>query len=317
MYKLKQYLRQPRRGVRFTTANPRELRTVDDDGNEHPFREESYEALEHFLPFLNHLQNEHGPMQKGHIDARNYTRDDFEAFMGNFPGEYIEYDQTIAWENYKRNGRQYEERHPQNPPVSSSSRQQSDNSSTGSAPSNEDDLTAGEKLELRAKMDYFNMYFKIRRPMNDYSFMLEKDDQFPEYNHHLITTAKAHGTWFLLNLDKNPMDVCLHEAVYSMPMPTCILCSPRPSRLRRASSVLRIMLTTQELSILRSLNTTLAILRMPRCLPEGSMKTSCSSVYHPRVIESWLSPSTSHSSRIASSHTTIMWIQAKGSRGRI
>jgi hypothetical protein len=82
MYKLKQYLRQPRRGVRFTTANPRELRTVDDDGNEHPFREESYEALEHFLPFLNHLQNEHGPTGKGHIDARNYTRDDFEAFMG-------------------------------------------------------------------------------------------------------------------------------------------------------------------------------------------------------------------------------------------
>ena len=28
MYKLKQYLRQPRRGVRFTTANPRELRVV-------------------------------------------------------------------------------------------------------------------------------------------------------------------------------------------------------------------------------------------------------------------------------------------------
>ena len=51
--------------------------------------------------------------------------------------------------------------------------------------------------------------------MNDYSFMLEKDDQFPEYNHHLITTSKAHGTWFLLNLDKDPMDVCLHEAVYS------------------------------------------------------------------------------------------------------
>ena len=215
MYKLKQYLRQPRRGVRFTTANPRELRTVDDDGNEHPFREESYEALEHFLPFLNHLQNEHGPMQKGHIDARNYTRDDFEAFMGNFPGEYIEYDQAIAWENYKRNGRQYEERHSRSPPVSSSSRQRSDNSSTGSAPSNEEDLTAEEKLELRTKMDYFNMYFKIRRPMNDYSFILEEDDQFPEYNHHLITTSKAHGTWFLLNLDKDPMDVCLHEAVYA------------------------------------------------------------------------------------------------------
>lgn len=67
MYKLKQYLRQPRRGVRFTTANPRELRTVDDDGNEHPFREESYEALEHFLPYLNHLQNEHGPTSKGQL----------------------------------------------------------------------------------------------------------------------------------------------------------------------------------------------------------------------------------------------------------
>jgi hypothetical protein len=61
----------------------------------------------------------------------------------------------------------------------------------------------------------FNMYFKIRRPLSDYSMkLLEEDDQSPKYNRHLITTAKAHQVFFVLDQSKDPMEVCLHEAVY-------------------------------------------------------------------------------------------------------
>jgi hypothetical protein len=56
------------------------------------------------------------------------------------------------------------------------------------------------------------MYLKVRRSLTDYGH-LRKDDEFPQYQRRIISTSKAHETYFIIDLDTDPMESCGHDEI--------------------------------------------------------------------------------------------------------
>ena len=301
--RLKQYLKVPRRMGTFITANPRELRYIADDGTEHPFHEEEYQAIESILPYLNHQQNQYGPRCKGQVDITQATRESFVTFMGDYPGELIAYDEELAWTNYRRNGRRDEEMEQHHHSTESTP-------SSGNGQGN-DEQGEEDKNARRLKNDMFNMYFKIKRPLSEYTMRLEKDDQFPAYNRLLITTAKAHWVYFILDQSKDPMEVCLHEAVYANAQSHMYLVFSETLKTPKGIEIVKDNVDDARAVYVALLPTTRASPHMPRCPHRNSTMPSWISVFPPRTRELWQLLSTSHYSGIISNLTTSMWMTTR------
>jgi len=148
-----------------------------------------------------HQQNQHGPVNKGKVDLMKTTYDSLIHFMGIYVGQYIEYDEEEAWKNYRRYGRdKVDEGTTQEPSPSSNVDTQGQSSQEG-------------RIQEQAKAKKLDMFLKVKRALSDYTFYLRKDDEFPSYQRRIVSTSKAHETYFILDPDTDPLEACGHEEI--------------------------------------------------------------------------------------------------------
>ena len=197
-----QYLKIPRRNTTsFNTANPRELRWIDEDGEEQMFEDIEYDMMDNLRSYLMHQQNLWGPFTKGKVDLLKATHGSLMDFIYAYDGTYIDYDETEANKGYAR--RMKEE----------SAQAEQASSPTPSNTHSGDDSSREDRVQEQAKKLILDTYLKVRRNLTDYSVYLRKDEDFPKYQRRVESTSKAHETFFVLDPDNDPLEACGHEEV--------------------------------------------------------------------------------------------------------
>jgi len=175
------------RGMRSVMRRPRLQQTtfVNADGESKNLSDVQIDELRAIDSFWNYLQNWHGPPAiAGNVDITTATREDFLTFIGrhgdleNNPDPVLE-DNDLMIRSYALR-----------------TQSQSNNSNNNRTRSNSPRSSRSTSPTVRRVTNHLLVQFlKKKRPLTDYSMLLEDIMQWPEWDRQLDALAHAHMVW--------------------------------------------------------------------------------------------------------------------------
>ena len=177
------------RGLRSVMRRPRLQQTtfVNADGENKTLSQDQIDELRAIDSFWNHLQNWHGPPSiAGEVDITAISREDFLSFLGR----HDDLENNPVLEDNDLMIRSYALR----------TQSQSDNSNNNRTRSNSPRSSRSTSPTARRVTNHLLAQFlKGKRPLTDYSMLLENIMQWSEWDRQLDALAHAHGVENVLN----------------------------------------------------------------------------------------------------------------------